>query len=58
MGLLFQDCSWQNIAQDKMSWKELEPAFVASRVVHPRLQQLAIEDVREAVVLLDELAVS
>ena len=58
VGSLFQDCSWQNIAQDKLAWKELEPAFVASRVVLPRQQQLAIEDVREAVVLLDELAES
>ena len=56
VGSLFQDCSWQNVAQCRLSWKELEPAFVSFCVVLPRQQQLAIEDSREAAVLLDELA--
>ena len=44
IGTLFPNNHWHTLAQDREFWQALEQDFVRLHAVHPRSEQIALED--------------
>ena len=51
VGVIFHNNFWQTLAQDREFWQALEPHFVRLHAVHPRSEQIALEDVQAGVLM-------
>ena len=51
VGIFFHNNFWQTLAQDREFWQAMEPHFVRLHAVHPRSEQIALEDVQAGVLM-------